>query len=107
MPAALILTLSIISEVAATLALRASHGFSRPLPVAIVVIGYGFSFVGMALVLRRMDVSLVYAIWSGAGTALVAAIGMLALGEATTALKVASLALIVAGVIGLNLGGAN
>jgi small multidrug resistance pump len=107
MYAGIILTLSILSEVAATLALRASHGFTRPLPAVIVVLGYAASFVGLALVLKRMDVSLVYAIWAGAGTALVAAIGMLALGEATTALKIASIGLIVAGVIGLNLGGAH
>lgn len=107
MYAGIILTLSILSEVAATLALRASHGFTRPLPAVIVVLGYAASFVGLALVLKRMDVSLVYAIWAGAGTALVAAIGMLALGEATTAVKIASIGLIVAGVIGLNLGGAH
>jgi multidrug transporter EmrE-like cation transporter len=103
MPAGIILTLSILSEVAATLALRASDGFSRPLPAAIVVIGYAASFVGLALVLRHMEVSAVYAIWAGSGTALVAVIGMLALGDATTALKVGSIALIVAGVVGLNL----
>jgi small multidrug resistance pump len=105
--AAVVLALSILAEVAATLALQASEGFSRPVPVAIVVLGYGASFFGLSIVLRRMELSLVYAIWSGAGTALVAAIGVVLLGEATSATKLASIALIVAGVIGVNLGGAH
>lgn len=107
MSVAITLTLAILAEVSATLALRATHGLTRILPVAIVIVGYGLSFIGLAVVLKRMEVGAVYAIWSGAGTALVAAIGMLALGEAATALKVASIALIVAGVVGLSLGGAH
>jgi small multidrug resistance pump len=104
-PPALALTLAILTEVAATLALRSSDGFTRPGPSIVVVVGYGASFVLLSIVLRDLEVGFVYAVWSGVGTALVAAIGMLVLGEAVTALKIASLALIVAGVVGLNLGG--
>jgi small multidrug resistance pump len=106
MPSGLLLGAAIVVEVIATLALRASDGFSRPGPAAIVVVGYGIAFFLLALVLKELEVGLVYAIWSGAGTALVAVIGILALGETATALKVGSIALIILGVVGLNLGGA-
>jgi multidrug transporter EmrE-like cation transporter len=104
---ALILGFAIGSEVIATLALKASDGFSRPLPAAIVVIGYGVSFWLLALVLREMSIGMTYAVWSAAGTALIAAIGVFAFGEPATALKLASLALIIVGVIGLNMAGSH
>jgi small multidrug resistance pump len=105
MPVALLLVLAIVTEVAATVALRFSDGFTRPAPIAIVIAGYGISFWLLALVLREMSVAATYAIWSAVGTALVATIGMIALGESATALKLASLALIILGVVGLNLAG--
>jgi small multidrug resistance pump len=97
-----LLAAAIASEVAATLALKASDGFSRPLPAAIVVVGYGLSFWLLALVLKHLSVGTTYAVWSAVGTAAIALIGIVAYGEAANALKLASLALIVAGVIGLN-----
>ena len=87
--------------------LRASDGFTHLLPSVFVVFGYATSFALLAVVLKHIDVGTSYAIWSGAGTAAIAAIGMLALGEPATALKLGSIALIIAGVIGLNLGGAH
>src|SRR3954468_24798615 len=105
MPVAVILSFAIVSEVAATIALRFSDGFSRPGPVAIVVIGYGISFWLLALVLREMSIGATYAVWSAVGTALIAAIGVFAFGEPATALKLASLGLIILGVVGLNLAG--
>jgi small multidrug resistance pump len=107
MPAWLLLGFAILAEVAGTLALRASDGFSRPVPSAIVVVGYGAAFWLMALVLREISVSVTYAVWSGVGTALIATVGMTVLGEPVSALKVLSLAAIVAGVVGLNAGGAH
>jgi small multidrug resistance pump len=104
-PAGVLLAIAIATEVAATICLRYSDGFSKPLPSVIVVAGYAFSFYLLALVLRDISVSTAYAIWSGAGTAAVAVIGIAALGEPGHALKLASIALIVAGVIGLNLAG--
>jgi small multidrug resistance pump len=105
MPTGILLTIAIVSEVAATVSLRLADGFSRPLPSAIVVAGYAVSFWMLALVLRHLPVGLTYAVWSAAGTALIAAIGIVAFGEAATALKLASLALIIMGVVGLNLAG--
>jgi small multidrug resistance pump len=105
MPAFLLLSLAILSEVGATLALRASDGFSRPMPSAIVVVGYGISFWLLALALKDIPVSLTYAIWSGVGTALVAVAGVVAFGETMNAMKLASLAVIVLGVVGLSAAG--
>ena len=107
MAAALLLSAAILTEVTATVALRESDGFSRLWPSVIVVAGYGASFYLLALVLKKMEISLVYAVWSGAGTALIAVVGMLAFGETATALKLGSIALIILGVVGLNVGGAH
>jgi small multidrug resistance pump len=107
MPAGALLAIAITTEVAATIALRYSDGFSKPLPSAAVVVGYTLSFWLLALVLKEIAVSTTYAIWAGTGTAAVAVIGIALLGEPATALKIASIALIIAGVIGLNLGGAH
>lgn len=100
------LVLAILSEVAATVALKSAGEGSLPASV-VVVTGYIVSFVLLAVVLQSIEVGTTYAIWAGAGTALVAAIGMVALGEAVSLAKLASLALIISGVIGLNLAGAH
>jgi small multidrug resistance pump len=92
--------------VVATLALRSSHGFTRLLPSVIVVIGYTAATVLLSVVIRWLPLSVSYAIWAGAGTALIALIGMLFLGEPAAPWRVASLVLIVAGIVGLNLTGA-
>lgn len=105
MPAFLLLSLAILSEVGATLALRVSDGFSRPIPSVLTVIGYGFSFWLLALALKEIPVSLTYAIWSGVGTALVAVAGVLAFGETMNLMKAASLMVIVLGVAGLSAAG--
>jgi multidrug transporter EmrE-like cation transporter len=104
---ALYLGLAIASEVIATLALKSSEGFSRPLPAAIVVVGYGISFWLLALVLKHLSVGTTYAVWSAVGTAAIALVGIVAYGETAGALKLASLGLIVLGVIGLNAAGAH
>ncbi|MEA2282187.1 MAG: small multidrug resistance pump [Solirubrobacteraceae bacterium] len=107
MPSGVILSIAIVTEVAATVSLRFVNGFANPLPSAVVVIGYGISFWMLALVLHRLPLGLTYAVWSAAGTALVAAIGIFAFGEGATTLKLASLALIIMGVVGLNLAGSH
>ena len=107
MPVSLLLSLAIVTEVAGTVALRYSEGFTRLAPSAVVVVGYGISFWLLALVLKELSIGVTYAVWSAAGTALIATLGIVAFDEPATALKLASLALIVAGVIGLNLSGAH
>ena len=59
----------------------------------------------LTLALKRIDVSIAYAVWSGVGTALIATIGVLWFKEPATAVKLVSLALIILGVVGLNLTG--
>ena len=105
MPTGILLSIAILSEVAATVSLRLADGFSRPLPSVVVVVGYAISFWMLALVLRQLPVGLTYAVWSAAGTALIAAVGIVAFGEPATAIKIASLGLIIMGVVGLNLAG--
>jgi small multidrug resistance pump len=104
---AIYLALAIASEVVATLALKSSEGFSRPLPSAIVVVGYGVSFFLLALVLKHFSVGTTYAIWSAVGTAAIALVGIALYGESASLLKIASLGLIVLGVVGLNAAGAH
>jgi multidrug transporter EmrE-like cation transporter len=107
MPVAVLLSLAIVTEVAATIALRFTDGFTRLVPSAVVVLGYGISFWLLALVLRQLSLGTTYAVWSAAGTALIAAVGVFAFGEPATALKLASLGLIILGVVGLNMAGAH
>jgi multidrug transporter EmrE-like cation transporter len=107
MPVAVLLSFAIVTEVAGTVALRYSDGFTKLVPSAVVVLGYGTSFWLLALVLRELSIGTTYAVWSAAGTALIAAFGVLAFGEPATALKLASLALIIIGVVGLNLAGSH
>ena len=107
MPVGILLSIAIVTEVSATVALRFAEGFTRPLPSAAVVLGYAVSFWMLALVIRDLPVGLTYAVWSAAGTALIAGVGIVAFGETATALKLASLALIIMGVVGLNLAGSH
>lgn len=98
----LTLGIAIVSEVVATSALKAAEGFTRPLPSLLVVIGYGIAFYCLSLVLRTLPVGVVYAIWSGAGVALIALVGWLLYDQALDLPAILGMALIVAGVVVLN-----
>ena len=100
------LFLAIVLEVAGTTNMKLSQGFTKLGPSVAMVVFYALSFGGLTLALKGIDVSVAYAIWSGLGTALIAAIGILWFKEPTTAIKMISLGLIVTGVVGLNLSGA-
>jgi small multidrug resistance pump len=101
------LILAILTEVAGTTSMKLSDGFTRLVPSVSVAFFYGLSIGLLTMSLRSIDVSVAYAVWSGVGVALIACIGILHFGEPATAVKLVSLALIVAGVIGLNLQGAH
>ncbi len=103
--AAVLLVMAIGIEVGASALLPKADGFTVPLWSAVVVAGYGLSIWLLAVVVRSIPVSIAYAVWAGAGTAAVAVIGYLCLGESMSPLKAASLAMIVLGVVGLNLVG--
>lgn len=105
--AILLLLAAIGTEVAATALLPRTAGFTDPLWSVAVVAGYSVSIWLLAVVVRTLPVSTAYAVWAGLGTAIVAVIGYWFLGEQMSLLKAASLAMIVLGVVGLNLAGAH
>jgi small multidrug resistance pump len=90
-------------EVIGTTNMKLSEGFTKTLPSILMFVFYVFSFAFLTLALKKIDLSLTYAIWSGVGTALIATIGFLYFKEPVTAIKIGSIALIVIGVIGLML----
>jgi small multidrug resistance pump len=92
------LSAAIATEVAGTLALRASNGMSRLVPSIVVVVGYVASFWFLAIVLKTMPVGIVYAIWSAVGVALVAVLGKLMFDDPVPPLAMVGMVLIVGGV---------
>ncbi len=103
----LLLTLAIVLEVAGTTAMKLSEGFAKLLPSVLIFVFYAASFALLTVALKKIDVGVAYAIWSGLGTALIAGIGIAFFKEPLTALKMVSLLLIIAGVAGLNVGTAS
>ncbi|MEV4007538.1 multidrug efflux SMR transporter [Actinomadura sp. NPDC049753] len=100
-----LLGLAIAFEVTATLAMRASEGFTRLGPSLIVVAGYLVSFVFMARALTSLNVGPVYAIWSALGTIGAFAGGVVLFDEPVRPLTIAGAVIIVLGVVVMNLGG--
>ena len=98
-----LLVVAIAIEVASTAALPRTDGFRDPFWAAVVVVGYAASIWLLAIVVQRLPVSVTYAVWSGLGTAAIAVIGVLFLGESLNPVKVTAIALIVVGVVVLNL----
>lgn len=98
----LFLSVAIVSEVVATSALKSSNGFTQFWPSLVVVAGYAAAFFFLSLTLRTIPVGIAYAIWSGAGIVLITAIGWLVLGQSLDVPAIIGLALIIAGVITLN-----
>lgn len=101
----LLLAAAIVLEVCGTTAMKLSAGFSRTGPSVLIFVFYGVAFTCLTLALARIEIGVAYAIWSGVGTALIACIGVAFFGESLTPIKITSLLLIIAGVVGLNLGG--
>ena len=99
----IILIIGIILEVLGTVCMKFAEGFTKLIPSIFVFVFYGAALACLVLVLKKMDVSIAYAIWAGAGTALIAVMGMIWFGESVSIARVASLLLIVAGIVGLEL----
>jgi small multidrug resistance pump len=102
----LLLAGAIVCEVAGTTSMKLSQGFSRLAPSIMIFCFYGLSFVLLTLVLKTLEVSTVYAVWSGLGTSLIAVIGVLYFSETMSWPKVLGIALVVSGVVLINLGDA-
>ena len=99
----ILLVLAILLEVAGTTNMKLSEGFSKLVPSVLVLFFYALSIIALTFAVNRLDVSVAYAVWSGMGTALVAAIGLWFFQESLTTVKVVALGLIVAGVVMLHL----
>ena len=98
-----LLAVAIVVEVLSTAALPRTDGFRDPFWAVIVLAGYAVSIWLLAIVVQRLPVSVTYAVWSGLGTAVIAVIGVVYLGESWNPVKITALALIVVGVVVLNL----
>ena len=97
----LYLALGIVFEVLGTVCMKYAEGFSKIWPSVLVFLFYGLSLALLVLVLEKFEVSIAYAIWASAGTALIATIGIVFFKEPVSVAKVVSILLIIAGIIGL------
>jgi small multidrug resistance pump len=103
MNAWLFLVGAIVAEIIATTNLKLSEGFSKALPTSIVLVGYLISFWLASLAMKTIPLSITYAVWSGMGTLAITLIAVLFMHEPMSWLKVLAIAMIVCGVVLLNL----
>ena len=99
----LVLAAAIVCEVVATMMMEMSHSLTRWRWIPPMLLFYVMALLGLALALRTMEVGIAYAVWAGAGTLLIAILGVIFFEESMSPLKAVSMLLVVAGVIGLNL----
>lgn len=99
----LYLAIAVIAEVIATLSLKASEEFSKPLPSTLVVIGYCAAFYFLSLVLKTIPVGIAYAIWAGMGIVLVAIAGMIFFGQKLDFPAIIGVLLVISGVVVMSL----
>jgi small multidrug resistance pump len=97
------LALAIVAEVVATTALKASRSFTQVTPSIVVVVGYAFAFFFLARCVQHINIGVVYAIWSGVGIVLITLLGFVLYREKLDLAGVVGMALILAGVVVLNL----
>jgi len=102
----LYLVIAIVLEVIGTTSMKFSEGFTKIIPSILMFVFYLASLAALTLALKKIDVSVAYAVWAGLGTALIATIGIVYFNESATLLKIISILLIIAGVVGLHLSGA-
>jgi small multidrug resistance pump len=99
------LGLAIAFEVAGTTSMKFSAGLTKVVPSVLMFVFYFIAFSLLSLALKKIEVGMAYAIWSGAGTVLIVAIGAMYFNEMLSVQKIVFIALIVVGVIGLNVSG--
>jgi small multidrug resistance pump len=99
---------AIVSEIVATLSLRASEGFSKPLYTALVAVGYLAAFTSLSFALERgLPLGVAYSIWAAAGVAAVAVLSVPLFGESLSAIQGVGIALVIGGVVAVEMGGAH
>lgn len=103
MQAWLILGGAILCEVIGTTLMKLSDSLSRWAFVPPMLVCYVLALVGLSLSLKTIEVGIAYAVWAGVGTLVIAVVGIVFFRESVSPLKVASIVLVIAGVIGLNL----
>lgn len=99
----LILIVAGLFEVVWATALKMSNGFRNPLAAAVVVVGMALSVWLLAVAMKTIPMGTAYAVWTGIGAIGGVVVGIIAFGESASALRIASAALIIAGIVGLKL----
>lgn len=99
----LYLAIAIVAEVVGTSFMKVSAGFTRPGAAAITIVAYAIAFYALSLTLRTIPTGIAYAIWSGVGIVLIASVAWLFQGQKLDAAALAGMALIIAGVVVMNL----
>jgi small multidrug resistance pump len=99
----LFLAIGIVFEVLGTVCMKFADGFTKLWPSVLVFLFYGLSLVSLVFVLKKLEVGIAYAIWAGCGTALIAVIGIIWFKEPVSIIKVVSITLIIAGIVGLEM----
>ena len=97
-----LLSVAIFFEICGTVCMRLSDGFTRLTPSVLLFVFYAISFALNTLVIKVLGLSVVYAVWSGVGTVITAAIGIWYFKEPATAMKMVSIGLVVIGVMGVH-----
>jgi small multidrug resistance pump len=103
MKTALIFFFAVLSEVIATTSLKFSEGFTKFLPILIVVLGYGLSFYLLSISLKVMPIGIAYALWSGIGIVLTVIAGKMFWQEALDWPRLTGIGLILLGILVINL----
>jgi len=94
---------AIVFEVCGTTCMKLSEGFHHIVPAALMIPFYILCFGCLTLAIRKIDVSVAYAVWAGVGTTLITLVGILWFRDPATLMKIIAIGLIVIGVVGLNL----
>ncbi|WP_369803877.1 SMR family transporter [Acidovorax sp. 62] len=103
MPAYALLGAAILAEVIGTSALKASEGFTRPLPSALTAVAYVAAFYALSLTLKTVPLGIAYGVWSGVGIVLVSAVGWVVYDQRLDTAALLGIGLILAGVLVIHL----
>jgi small multidrug resistance pump len=101
-----LLGIAILAEIVGTLSLKASDGLSKLWPSIGVLAGYATAFTLMAMSLKKLDVGITYAIWSGVGIVGAAIGGYVFFDQQLSKMTIIGMAIIIVGVVIMNLSGA-